>query len=198
MKSKPISENEMILAFLQAEINSPRFGNLYQKLLVYYQVTRAIIDSPNLEDVKENEIRESLLSDVRGYKRNIFLFETFPDDINWFRVTLPKEELKKLHYANMLAWVELSGPERLAGDGAKNLSSRSSLHSKDIFNTSEKLKNGETFPSIICIAQNFDSAFIILEGHTRVTAFCLNIDKLQDEIDIIVGISPHVSSWCFY
>jgi hypothetical protein len=50
----PATENEMIAAFLRAEIDSSRYGNNFVKTsLAQRRLQRNIIDSPNLADAVE-------------------------------------------------------------------------------------------------------------------------------------------------
>jgi hypothetical protein len=45
----PATENEMALAFLQAEIDSPRYGERYLSILSSINLTRgSIVDAPDM------------------------------------------------------------------------------------------------------------------------------------------------------
>src|SRR5689334_13998917 len=63
----PATENEMIAAFLRAEIDSSRYGNNFVKTgLAQLRLERNIIDAPNLADAVENDVRRQLMR-YRGY-----------------------------------------------------------------------------------------------------------------------------------
>jgi hypothetical protein len=69
------SEDEVIAAFLRAEIDSDRFG---QGILVALEADhrrRAIVDSANMRGPQENRYRRSLLGRVRGWGRGEGMFQ---------------------------------------------------------------------------------------------------------------------------
>src|SRR2546423_587358 len=98
--SKRISEDEMVLAFLQGEIDSPRFGHLYSQILTASDLDRSVIDHPDLQSPGENHIRRELLRLVRDYGVNNALFTGFPPDVQWKQGRLRKPNLGDLKYAN--------------------------------------------------------------------------------------------------
>jgi hypothetical protein len=106
---EPATEDEMVLAFLQAEIaNIPEWA-------------RCIIDEPDLEDESQNERRRCLLSS-RGYGWGMFLFQAFPADVVWHRAALIVSELGAAKYlAREPTWNTFSGGTRLVADGASKV-----------------------------------------------------------------------------
>ena len=189
----------MILAFLKAEIGSPTFKNNVEKILKILGLTRAVIDNANLDDSIENQARLNCLN-YRGFKDKKFLFQGFPSNISWERAYLNKKGLGSLKYANYPAWVKLSAGTRLVANGAKNL---------DIIKVAENLNDkvkavkkqveaGDVFPELILVSKNKDNDLILVEGHTRATAYELAKEFLQDEIEVIVGYSEDLDSWYWY
>jgi hypothetical protein len=62
------------------------------------------------------------------------------------------------------------------------------------------LKNGRSASSytpIIAAAVDEDSPRVLTEGHTRATAFVRALEP-QDEVEVIVGYSPHLASWRYF
>jgi hypothetical protein len=59
----PVTEHEMILAFIKAEVDSARFGGLYQSCfaqLEQYGFKRQIlVNTPDLHNGKQNAIRKT-------------------------------------------------------------------------------------------------------------------------------------------
>jgi hypothetical protein len=75
----PATENEMILAFLRAEIDSSRFGTAYAQILSNSRIDRQwLIDRADLNSDGENRARKELLGLVRGFGNDSFLFRGFP------------------------------------------------------------------------------------------------------------------------
>jgi hypothetical protein len=61
------TEDEMIAAFLRAEIDSSRYGNNFVLTgLIQLGLERSIIDVPNCANAAENAIRRTLIQ-YRGY-----------------------------------------------------------------------------------------------------------------------------------
>ena len=48
---REVSENEMVLAFLKAELHSERWKDKVEKILFKYKLENKIIDEPNLHDM---------------------------------------------------------------------------------------------------------------------------------------------------
>ena len=100
------AEEDMVLAFLQAEIDSSRFGYTYQYILTCWGLSRILlIDQADLRNMEDNQIRKELLKAVRGYTAGQFLFTGFPPNVRWRRADLETTELKRLKYANFPTWV---------------------------------------------------------------------------------------------
>jgi hypothetical protein len=194
-----ISENEMVLAFLKAEIDSPRFGSHVKQGLVSQNSTRDIIDNPDLQNDSENLIRGNCLESFRGYQTNQFLFQGFPNNIVWKRASVAKTELENFKYANYPTWVELSQGSRLVSDGASNINT---IQIDDIninVKAVEKLiRLGKSFPELILVSKSQNDNPVLIEGHTRATAYSLAKDALPDEIEVLVGFSDQIDQWCFY
>ncbi len=196
---KKSSEEEMVLAFLKAEIDSPRFKKHIEDALSRMGYTRALIDNANLNDSVENHFRANCLV-FRGFKNNQMLFQGFPSNIIWERMSLSKKELGSLKYANYPTWINLSKGTRLVAAGAKNI---------DIIQVAENtnanvkavqklVETGVVFPELILVSKNKKDDLILVEGHTRATAYELAKDYLQDEIEVIVGYSEGLGSWIWY
>lgn len=194
----PATENEMILAFLRAEIDSPRYGPLYQQRLSSSGFSRyQLIESPDLNDAPQNTTRMALLRDVRGYSTNLYLFQGFPRDVEWQRIRLDPPKLKRLKYANHPTWTTLSNGTRLVVDGARNIDQVQTAENANdsIKAVAEALKSGHTYPELITVSGPEDY-FILVEGHTRATAYILS--GYSHPITMLVGRSARMSRWVFY
>jgi hypothetical protein len=66
-----VAEDEVVLAFLKAEIESPRFGPIYVDILQNSELDRtALIERANLSSNADNRTRLELLKTVRGTSRS--------------------------------------------------------------------------------------------------------------------------------
>ena len=188
----------MVLAFLQGEIDSPRFGDCYQAGLQKLGYSRAdLIDNANLSSDEQNLIRMDLLKAVRGYRSNQFLFQGFPDGVQWRRKALSPDDLARSKYANHPTWIAISGGSRVAGDGAKNIVRKVAPENanENIQAVADAMKGGKRYPPLIGV-EGDNGELILAEGHPRATAHLLG--GLNENIEILVGTSPSMKNWAFY
>lgn len=187
----------MIAAFLQAEIHSPRFKKYVRSLL---GGDLRLVQRPRLDDRWENEERKKVLAGYRGYGQNSLLFQHFPTDIDWQRVILSRDEVGALKYAGVVeTWRDLSNGSRLVRDGAANVETVSvgENANANILAVEAELLRGRTYPEIIIAAVPGDTNHVLIEGHTRATAYYRAFDKTA-EVEAIVAYSPHMATWGFY
>lgn len=192
------TEDEMVLAFLQGEIDSPRFGPIYQSNLAQNELNRAaIVDQPDITRADHNQIRLRLLGVVRGYRNNQYLFVGFPQDVRWRRVMLEPGELARLMYANHPTWVQLSGGTRLVGDGAANIGRIPTAENANVNVTDvvAALEQGHRYPALIAITDEAGN-LVLVEGHTRATAYAFA--RFNESVEVLVGSSPGMRNWVFY
>jgi hypothetical protein len=200
-KISTITEDEMIATFLYSELNSPRFSAKVETYLQQHAVDRHLIQAPDLQDEQENAARRVLLGAYRGYGQSWGYFEGFPGQLRWERVGLTRQEVEQIKYIEYDYWVELSGGSRLALDGA-----RRALAGIDVFGLSsryfvdiaESLRRGAQFPMLICVGRDEESYLVVLEGHTRLTAYLIAPECLPSELEMIVGFSEQITRWGCY
>jgi hypothetical protein len=76
-----ITEDEMILNFLIAELDSKRFGHHISNKLKNDKISQDIIRKANLNNKEENMYRKNLLNSYRGYGQKAFIFDNFPTNV---------------------------------------------------------------------------------------------------------------------
>jgi hypothetical protein len=186
----------MIDAFVLAELESSRHGGFY----------RGLVDGDLSRYRGDGELARALrrvaLYLVRGYGRSAYLFAGFPDDATWKLVALPVGELRDWLYAHEQTWLALSKHARRVRVGARNVGKVPSIQetSACILAVETDVRNGRrasSYTPIIAAAVDEDSPHVIAEGHTRATAFVRALQP-QDEVEVIVGYSPHVTSWQYF
>jgi hypothetical protein len=200
IKCRPATEDEMIAAFLQAEVDSPRWSDCVRSGLATLGLERSLIDQPDLTDRQQNGLRKQLLW-YRGYERREGLFKGFPLDVAWRRVDLEAGDLQTMRYINDTVtttpnWTNLSSGTRLVSDGAVNLRQHTSdPRFRQIIEIARALRGGKRFEPLIA-AQNRDDYLVIIEGHSRATAYAF--ERFSGPVDAFVGSSPAMDKWPFY
>jgi hypothetical protein len=197
----PATENDMVLAFLRAEAESPRFGPIYKQCLDQLQAfgvsRQRLLDNADLNFFRDNAQRIEILKAVRGYRGNTLLFRSFPNDVKWRRVGVEPADWTRVKYANCPTWVNLSGGTRVVADGAKNIDSNVAAEdaNKHIKALVAELIKGKRYPDLIGVS-GARGEIILIEGHSRATAYVLA--GLAEPAQCIVGSSSYIRNWAFY
>ncbi|MHA1540594.1 MAG: hypothetical protein ACTSXL_03175 [Alphaproteobacteria bacterium] len=197
---KKITENDFIDGFLKAEIKSERFGEKLNKILKKFGTDKEIIINSNLTNQHENKIRKNILKEFRGYSKNEAIFENFPEDITWYDVKITKAELQQIKYINWDYWLDISNNTRSPVEAVKKIRIEK-INTPEVqrfIRASNSLKGKNKFPPIIAVAKSFDNYLVVLEGHLRLTAYCLNDKYIPNELNIILGISQNITKWDLY
>jgi hypothetical protein len=183
----------MILAFIRAEIDSPRWGPIYANVLSALRFDRSsLIDAADLKDSYANCVRAIMLGSVRGYGRNDLLFRGFPSDARWRRASLDSSDFRRLRYiGNDEFWQSLTAGSRAVVDGAHNY--KDSRIAESVNAVLQKIRDGVSMPDLILIEGTQDW-LIVLEGHIRVTAY---VAAGIEPIFALVGSSPAMHQWAF-
>jgi hypothetical protein len=196
----PATEDEMVLAFLQAEIRSSRYGSIIQRTLAQLGWENSLIENPNLADEVENAQRRWLLS-YRGYPRREGLFTRFPLDVQWRRVGLEPTDLQVIRYIKDTVtaapnWTNLSNGTRLVCEGASSVRQQSSDPLfQQIVAIAEGIRDGIRFPALIA-AEHDKGNLVLIEGHSRATAYVL--EGYGGTVEAFVGSSLSMKDWPFY
>lgn len=194
----PATEQDMLLAFLRAEVDSPRFGQAYRSILAGGYLSREqLLDRPDTSDPKQNRFRREILKFTRGYGAGTLLFPGFPDDVQWRRVELEPADFERMAYARTGTWLTLSGGSRRVRDGVANLDTvvAGENANANVRAVARRLAAGESFPELILVEGAGDT-LVLVEGHTRATAQLL-IGATQG-VPALLGRSPRLAGWIYY
>lgn len=150
--SEPATADEMTLAFLRGQIDSPRWGRHYLTFLHRHGLDRAaLIDCADLSDAEQNRQRALLAARASG-----FLFRGFPSDVTWTRGTFAPAHFDRLKYMKCEPWLTLSGGTRSVIDGAANLGrvrltkgAEARRTSENILAIAEKVRGGARHADLI-------------------------------------------------
>ena len=192
-----VREDEVIAAFLRAELTSFRFAAAIMRELACAERNVAVVARPDLDDPLTNAYRRELLARVRGWGRNEGLFRGFPDEVRWYRARLDPDELRRIEYIRFDYWIEFSGGSRLASDAAARL--RASPNRKAIAAyaaIADRVTAGERLPEMIVVGPPDLNRLVILEGHLRLTAYHL-LDPIPT-VDVFLGMSERIVEWALF
>ncbi|HVU14882.1 MAG TPA: hypothetical protein VHD90_26590 [Phototrophicaceae bacterium] len=196
------TEADMVAVFLKAEIGSERYGASVLDALQKHTAERHIIDTPNLSDEAENQLRRAVLDEYRGYLKRNELFGDFPTDVQWRRVLLDKADLRRAKYIVYDYWVELSGGSRLAADAATHIRNGmlvfGTMSTAEHLERAEQLRQSKRAPEMIFVSTGDGGDLVVLEGHNRLTAYLLALDDIPDEVEALIGYSPNIVHWDGY
>ena len=191
---RPATADEMILAFLQGDIETPAEDRRKLYAAALGAADKAmLIEHGNLMDPQQNGARRRILGEARSA-----LFRGFPSDTDWRLFKVTPDEVKGFKYANHLEnWARLSASTRLVGDAVKNLDRvQNAKINGNVTGIATRLRRGERFPALIAAQLTGAAKRVLIEGHNRATAYALT--GLPDQIQVIIGTSLQMSGWLFF
>jgi len=186
---KASSENEMILEFLKMEFDSERFNAKIEAVLKEMCINSDIISNGNIVCEQENVLRAEILKRFRGY-RDKEIFENFPANIEWIWTEFDREDIFKILYIEYSYWNELSNYTGSPLEAAKTIISGKMIYdvpNDRAINGANKLKEGHIFPPLIFLTDENERRYIVLEGHSRITAYGLVPDLFQN-VSVLLGV----------
>lgn len=184
------SENEMILAFLSAEIKSERFNNDLQSALKKLNLSENIIINPDLTDEKQNLERKKILGEYRGYGYHKEMFENFPEQIEWKKCVFNQNDLPNIRYIDYDYWNELSRGTKSPLTAAEEIRKNHIVYdvpNDGFIKAAEFLKKGGKLPQMIFLTSD-SKHFVIVEGHQRMTAYAM-VPNAFVNIEVFVGFT---------
>jgi hypothetical protein len=191
---RDLTEDDMVEAFVLGELDSPLYGAQY---------AGAVFGDLTLYEGEcrhAKALRKLALALVRGYGVNQFLFAGFPFDASWKLMAVPIRELEGwLYVGRVEGWLALSKDSRKVGDGAANVGNVPGVEerSNSILAIENAVKSGTKYRPLIAAAVSETSPHILIEGHTRATAFVRALNP-DDEVEVIVGYSAGLPAWTYY
>lgn len=197
----PATEDQVILAWLQAEIESADF----QAYLVGNPPNPANLSlalkaarSPDLRDKTQNELRRQIIQSTYGFGTGAGSFEGLGPDLSWRRFRLSVPEVSEMLYMRRAgAWQLLSPVTRKVAEGATNIGHIFTGDSTNmvVLSLASGLCHSEKkVPEIIALRRP-DGALVILEGHARATAIVLEAHRFPQGVVAYVGEGPSVANW---
>ena len=195
----PITDDEMFVAFLQAELASPVWATAIRNGVDGFKLDDLrVITEPNLDDPAEREKRRATLASYRGYGRNTYAFNGFPENVTWFKGVTSVVDVAGMRLMNFPEARVLSGGTRIVRDAATNLRNvEVDTLNERVLAIAKAVSLGAVLPPLIAVAGATDQTHVILEGNTRAIALALEGDP-SAEVDLIAGYSTAMEQWCFF
>jgi hypothetical protein len=182
----------MIAVFLRGELRSSRFAPRLVAALERDGRSADLLLEPSLDDATANAYRRALLDEHRAYGRREGLFLGFPEDVDWSRAAFAREELLDVLYIGWEWWLRITGGTRRPRDAAAR------IRAGEVPGASpEEHERYVASDSELIVATTPDrSRLVLVEGHVRLTAYALFPERVPDEVEVLVGISPAMPRWC--
>jgi len=187
-KIKASNENEMVYEFLKMEIESDRYAEQIKAVLKEICIDTAIITNGNIMSDDENILRAEILKRFRGWPSEE-LFANFPAKIDWVWAEFDRDDISKIFYIEYSYWNELSNYTGSPLEAAKTIRAGRAIYdlpNDDFLEDARKLREGHTFPPMIFLTDESESRYIILEGHSRMTAYGLEPDCFEN-VPVLLG-----------
>ena len=195
------TEDQVILAWLQAEIESPDFqayviGNPPNPANLSLALKAA--RQPDLRDQTQNDLRRQIVTEIYGFGQGRGSFEGLGADLRWRRVSVTVQEVGEMLYARRDgAWRLLSPATRKVAEGATNVGhvfTGDNTNMVVLSLASGICHSDKKVPEIIALRRP-DGALVILEGHARATAIALEAHRFPNGVHAYVGEGPSVAGW---
>jgi hypothetical protein len=201
----PASDDQVILAWLQAEIESPGFqtyvvGDPPQPANLSRAMTLA--RKPDRDNAEQNAQRREIIAAAHGFGRGAMIFAGLADDIKWRRVRVTVSEVAAMLYSNRSAgWATLAPATRTVAEGAANAArvfsgDDTNMHILALARTICHAEPAPVLSELICLRLP-DGGISVIEGHARATAIVLEGHRLTDGVEAYVGDSPSVATWAY-
>lgn len=192
---RPSSEEEVVLRFLEAEIDKPAL----QAWMLHLGVDDAPIRSGDISSDQENEARARLLG-YRGYRNfgptpgaHGILFRGMPSEVVWDQVRMTIDELLAIRYMNYPDWVNGSGGTRSALVAAERLREGETIGDRGVDSFRPRTGLSAALTSLVALSDG--SGCVLMEGHNRLTTLALHPEARPETVHVYLGRHAEMSRW---
>jgi len=187
-----LTEEEVMAEFLRSEFHHPEFDE-------YRHEFDQVVRHPDLNNVRENAVRQALLFLRRGA-----MWRELPTDTKWFEVELAAEDLARVRFFPRAHWRKVAQGSFYVKDLVPRLRAKmeTSFHDDFFgklrtlsFSVEEDLVN----PTVLLIGVDTEGPLTILDGNHRMAAAMLSTSGAAlRRFRFICGFSPGMTRCCWY
>jgi hypothetical protein len=123
----------------------------------------------------------------RQWRGRSGLFQGFPEDVEWQRATLTRDEVLAILYIDWDWWLRVSNGTRLATVAA-------TVQGRDDGDRAIAAAVEANQPLIV-VGDRGCTKLVLLEGHVRLTAYAAFPEYLPAELEVYLGTSPTMADW---
>ena len=187
-----LSEEEVIAEFLRSEFHHPEFDD-------YRHEFDSVVRHPNLDNTRENAVRQALLFLRRGA-----MWRELPADTQWFEVELTSEDLARIRFFPRAQWRRVAQDSFYLTDVVERIRVQLNTTFNDEFfgklrSLSSSVQENLINPTVLLIGVDNTGPLTILDGNHRVAAAMLGPSQsVLTRLRFICGFSPGMTRCCWY
>lgn len=188
---RPVSEDEVIAAFLRSDFQNPAFREYQDTLL-------SLVNAPNLEDKSDNAKRRALL-----FLRHRSLWKELPAHTEWYEIEIRPEDLGQIRVFPRAHWRKLADGNFSILDVAQQMrenptTADHAFASKIAAIRDRLLQEEDGLGAVLLIGVSLTEPLTILDGNHRLMAAIHASPAGLQKLRFLCGLSPRMGSCCWY
>jgi hypothetical protein len=186
-----LSEEEVIAEFLRSEFHHPEFDE-------YRHEFDAVVRHPDLNNSRENAVRQALLFLRRGA-----MWRELPADTRWFEVELTPEDLDRIRFFPRAQWRRIAQGSFYLTDVVERIRLQLNSNHDEFFgklrSLSSSVQENLINPTVLLIGVDNAGPLTILDGNHRMAAAMLGPSlSVLKHLRFVCGFSPEMTRCCWY
>ena len=187
-----LTEEEVIAEFLRSEFHHPEFDD-YRHEFDY------LVRRPNLQNSRENAVRQALLFLRRGA-----MWRELPADTRWYEVEITPEDLERIRFFPRAQWRRVAQGSFQLIDVVERIRMQLDNTFHDEFfgklrSLSSSVQENLINPTVLLIGVDNTGPLTILDGNHRMAAAMLGPSlSVLTRLRFICGFSPQMTRCCWY
>ena len=189
---RALAEEEVIAEFLRSEFHHPEFED-------YRHEFDDLVRHPNLENTRENAVRQALLFLRRGA-----MWRELPPDTRWYEVEITAADLDRIRFFPRAQWRRIAAGSFYLTDVIERIRLKLAAPFRDEFLgklqlLSSSVEENLINPTVLLIGVDNTGPLTILDGNHRMAAAMLGSSgSALQHLRFIGGFSPAMTRCCWY